>query len=130
MMLKYPVTIVLLLLTSVQTFSKWCLIAEFRINKDYIAKNLCVNRFKPRCCCKGKCYLNKRLAEDQSQQQTPAKSAQHEEIPLQVVRAASVLAEPVATILQHRHATRYLDDEPQDYIPSFFAPPRKTMSTG
>jgi len=38
MMLKYPVTIVLLLLTSVQTFSKWCLIAEFRINKDYIEK--------------------------------------------------------------------------------------------
>lgn len=118
----------LLLLTAVQTFSKWCLIAEFRIERDYIAKNLCVNRFKPCCCCKGKCYLNKKLAEDQSQQQTPGKDAQHEEIPLQVSRTMNILPEPVVTILPYRPATRHLDDEPQDYIPSFFAPPRETMS--
>ncbi|HEV9038211.1 MAG TPA: hypothetical protein VGQ51_16365 [Puia sp.] len=126
-MLKYPVTILFLLLTVAQTFSKWCLIAEFRINRDYIAQNLCVNRNKPSCCCKGKCYLNKKLAEDQSQQQTPGKDARHEEIPLQVLRATNIVPVPVVTILHHRPATRHLDDEPQEYIPSFFAPPRETM---
>ena len=130
-MLKYPVTILFLLLTVAQTFSKWCVIAEFRVNKDYIAKNLCVNRFKPSCCCKGKCYLNKRLAEDQSQQQTPGKSAQHEEIPLQVLRPDNILPEPVVSHpATSAHATRHPDDEPQDYIPSFFAPPRQTMFIG
>lgn len=113
---------------AVQTFSKWCLIVEFRINRDYIAKNLCVNRSRPSCCCKGKCYLNKKLAEDQSQQQTPGKDAQHEEIPLQASQSVNILPEPVVTILHHRHATRHPDGEPQDYIPSFFAPPRETMS--
>jgi hypothetical protein len=127
-MLKYPVTILLLLLTVVQTFSKWCLIAEFRIERDFIARNLCVNRLRPCCCCKGKCYLNKRLAEDQAQQQTPGKGAQHDEIPLQVVRTTNILPEPVAAILHRRYSTRYLNDEPQDYIPAFFAPPRETMS--
>lgn len=126
-MLKYPVTILLLLLTAVQTFPKWCLIAEFRINRDYIAKNLCVNRGRPSCCCKGKCYLKKRLAEDQSQQGTPGKDAWHEEMPLQVQRTGFELPAPEVTIILITHATRYLDDQPQDYIPSFFAPPRKTM---
>ena len=111
----------------VQTFSKWCLIAEFRIEREYIAKNLCVNRLKTCSCCKGKCYLNKRLAEDQSQQQTPAKNAP-EEVPLQVPCTTNVLPEPVVIILHHRYATLHRDGEPQDYIPSFFTPPRETMS--
>lgn len=36
-------------------------IIDYLIHKDYIAKNLCVNRDKPRSCCKGKCYLVKQL---------------------------------------------------------------------
>ena len=34
---------------------------DYLIHKDYIAKNLCVNRNKPHSCCKGKCYLVKQL---------------------------------------------------------------------
>ena len=126
--LKYPVTILFLLLTVAQTFSKWCVIAEFRLNREYIAKNLCVNRFRTCPCCKGKCYLNKRLAEDQSQQQTPGKDAQHEEIPLQIVETGNVLPEPVViTSAASACDPSWLDDDSQDYIPSFFAPPRETM---
>jgi len=125
-MIKYPVTILLLLLTAIQTFSKWCVIAEFRLNRDYIAKNLCVNRLKPCCCCKGKCYLNKKLAADESQQQTP-KGIQQEETPFQLNDRDHLLPDPVIHIIATRYATRYLDGTPQDYIPSFFAPPRETM---
>jgi hypothetical protein len=35
---------------------------EYAINKNYIAKNLCINKDKPKSCCKGKCYLKKQLA--------------------------------------------------------------------
>jgi len=34
---------------------------EYAVNKDYIAKNLCINRDKPQNCCEGKCYLEKQL---------------------------------------------------------------------
>jgi len=34
---------------------------EYAVNKDYIAKYLCINRFDPLNCCKGKCYLNKQI---------------------------------------------------------------------
>lgn len=36
-------------------------IVDYLINKDFIAKNLCENRNKPKSCCKGKCYLLKQL---------------------------------------------------------------------
>jgi hypothetical protein len=36
-------------------------VAGFYLNRDYIAKNLCENRFHPEKKCCGKCYLNKQL---------------------------------------------------------------------
>jgi hypothetical protein len=36
-------------------------VLDYLINKDYIAKNLCVNKDKPKSCCKGKCHLVKQL---------------------------------------------------------------------
>src|SRR5262245_12172393 len=46
-----------------QTTAKLAVILQFRANQDYIAKNLCVNRKKPKSCCKGSCQLNKKLEE-------------------------------------------------------------------
>jgi ribosomal protein S19 len=37
---------------------------EYALNKEYIAKNLCVNRDKPKSCCQGKCHLKKELAKN------------------------------------------------------------------
>jgi hypothetical protein len=34
---------------------------QYAIFKDYIAKNLCVNKDKPKSCCQGKCYLEKQV---------------------------------------------------------------------
>lgn len=36
-------------------------VIEYLINRDYIAKNLCINKDKPKSCCKGKCHLVKQL---------------------------------------------------------------------
>lgn len=35
--------------------------AHFDFNRDYIAKNLCVNRFNPDSDCKGQCVLMQKL---------------------------------------------------------------------
>jgi hypothetical protein len=122
-MYKYPVTILLILLVAAQSFSKWCLIAEFQGNRDFIAKNLCVNRLNPISCCKGSCFLNKKLADDENKEQAPGKGGQRDEVLLQVHRPEDLLAEPVAPFVL-RHFSRYQDRAAQEYIPSFFAPPR------
>jgi len=36
-------------------------VIDYLLHKDYIAKNLCVNRDKPKSCCNGKCHLVKQL---------------------------------------------------------------------
>jgi len=49
-----------------QAMIKVAIIGWYELNKDYIAKNLCENRNKPKMKCCGKCYLRKQLkkAED------------------------------------------------------------------
>jgi hypothetical protein len=43
---------------------------EYTVNKDYIIKNLCINRDKPKSCCEGKCHLNKELAKSDTSSET------------------------------------------------------------
>jgi hypothetical protein len=121
---KYPVTILLILLIAAQSFSKWCLIAEFQVNRDFIARNLCVNRLNPISCCKGTCFLNKKLADDENKQQTPVKGGQQDEVLLQVHRPENLLPAPPVTLVAVLHSTRYVQRGAQEYLPSFFAPPR------
>ena len=58
---------ILILLVLFQAFSKWVIMAEYTINKDYIAKNLCENKARPMLHCNGKCQLMKKLAEEEKQ---------------------------------------------------------------
>lgn len=59
--MKRLLVFILILLLSVQTFSKWLILLEYRVNQDYIAKVLCENKTKPELKCKGKCQLMKQL---------------------------------------------------------------------
>ena len=63
-LLAVPIFIIFLF---TQTFSKWLIVAEFRLNQDYIAKSLCINRNKPAMHCNGKCQLMKKLAAEEEQ---------------------------------------------------------------
>jgi hypothetical protein len=121
---KYPVTILLILLIASQTFSKWCLIAEYQVNRDFISKNLCVNRSNPVSCCKGKCYLNKKIAAEESQQQAPGRSAQREEVLLQQHAQDKLLSEPVFFVTSIDHSTRHLDGVAGGWSFSVYPPPR------
>jgi hypothetical protein len=46
---------------------------EYAVNKDYIAKNLCINRDKPKSCCAGKCHLKKELAKSDTSSENEGK---------------------------------------------------------
>jgi hypothetical protein len=47
------------------TLSPWGTVAYFNINRNYIAKVLCENRDRPQLNCNGKCYLAKKLKQQQ-----------------------------------------------------------------
>jgi hypothetical protein len=54
--------VVFLLLTlMLQCFSKTIVVADFYANRDYIARNLCINRLRTAVHCGGRCQLDKRI---------------------------------------------------------------------
>jgi len=65
--LKSVSAILLLLMVSFSLSLRMMVILEWKLNQDYIVKNLCENRANPRSCCKGKCQLKKQLSKIESE---------------------------------------------------------------
>ena len=59
--MKKILIILLTLFIFLQPFCKSWVFISFKINQDFIAKNLCENRTKPSLHCDGKCHLMKKL---------------------------------------------------------------------
>jgi hypothetical protein len=71
--MKFFAVPILILLIMTQVFSKWFVVLSFKLNQDYIAKNLCENRYRPKLNCKGNCVLMKKLKqEEKNEQNAPA----------------------------------------------------------
>ncbi|MBS1605791.1 MAG: hypothetical protein JST42_24240 [Bacteroidetes bacterium] len=73
-MFKYPsiilrfgqvVVAVVLMAMMLQCFSKMIVVAEFYANRDYIARNLCINRLNTAVHCEGRCQLDKRILQEE-----------------------------------------------------------------
>ncbi|MEP7375234.1 MAG: hypothetical protein ABI675_17675 [Chitinophagaceae bacterium] len=52
-----------------QTFSHWFMVMGFKLNQDYIAKNICENRYRPKLNCNGNCVLMKKLKQQEREEQ-------------------------------------------------------------
>jgi hypothetical protein len=60
---------VLLFTFLAQTFDQGAIELHFFANRNYIAKELCINRDKPKMQCDGKCYLSKQIQQQEKQDQ-------------------------------------------------------------
>jgi hypothetical protein len=65
--MKFVLVPVLIMLLLTQTFSSWVVVFEYKLNRDFVARNLCINKAKPKMHCHGKCQMMKRLAEEEKQ---------------------------------------------------------------
>ena len=100
---KNIVSIFFVLLILLQSFSKVWIIVSFKLNQEYIAKVLCINRDKPEMLCSGKCFLDERIKadEDQSGKQLPQKLKEQKEVVYcfeEVCRFPAQAPEPVACV--------------------------------
>ncbi len=95
----------------------------FKINKEYIAENLCVNKSSPWMNCNGRCYLMKKLKQTQEkekkQQQQEQKSRYQETLP-----SKSVTLTFTGTLIKKEYSASLTPGLP--FQPSFavFQPPR------
>ncbi|EAY26897.1 hypothetical protein M23134_04847 [Microscilla marina ATCC 23134] len=53
----------------------WILI-DFKVNQDFIAKVLCINKEKPKLACHGSCHLSKKLQEQKKQEKKQVPQSQ------------------------------------------------------
>lgn len=58
------------------------ILIDFKINQDFIAEVLCINREEPMTMCSGKCYLSEELkkAEEQEEKQAPTNKKERLEV--------------------------------------------------
>lgn len=81
--MKQSVSILLLFALAFECFSQLGILAYYQLNRDYIARVLCVNRDKPMMHCNGHCYLKKQLKENrQRENQGAADIGAKSELPL------------------------------------------------
>ncbi len=59
--MKKALLYLLMFAVALQAFRHLGIVVSFKINRDYIAENLCEKRDEPESCCKGSCYLEKEL---------------------------------------------------------------------
>ncbi|MDE3184211.1 MAG: hypothetical protein KGM16_12410 [Bacteroidota bacterium] len=122
--LKQAVAIWLIITLGIQTFSKLVIEFNFEINRSYIAKDLCINRNNPESTCKGKCYLKKKLAADEDQQQPASKNAVQKNLQQDLF-----LSEPMRINFSFAkdmilHASLYRFSDSQEFVKSIFEPPQ------
>lgn len=51
---------------------------DFKINQDFIADVLCINKEKPMLTCNGKCYLSEQLKKAEEQEEKRAATSKKE----------------------------------------------------
>ena len=103
------------------SFQKAIFLLDYRINKNFIAAKLCINRYRPNSCCKGKCYLNKQLQKEETgNPRNSAPGSAKNSILLYVESPGNTAAVAIA---DKKYAGSRLYRECQPFVHSIFHPP-------
>jgi hypothetical protein len=77
-MLKRVITLFFVFVFLIQSTSSLWIVISFYIQRDYISKNICVNRFDAIPVCKGQCILSKELDKNEKQERNAPELKQKE----------------------------------------------------
>lgn len=69
---KSVLAIIFLIILGIKSLMIPMIYLDFELRRDYISRNLCENRNRPQLNCDGKCYLAKKIAAAQEQEERQA----------------------------------------------------------
>jgi hypothetical protein len=102
-------------------------LVDYAVNKEYIAKNLCENRAKPKMNCKGKCHLMKQLkkaAADSPLDSNTSKNGSNQEENTMHLASLFVFKSGVSVISISNFYLNTLNNKlPSTYLQNIFHPP-------
>jgi hypothetical protein len=110
-------------------FSLVFVYAGFKLNQQYIAENLCVNRFKPSLHCNGKCYFMRKVkqAEENDKKQSGKNSTSRLEISFLQEPHKIFFFEPVLTDELNPGFPSFNYQYTSHYLDSIFKPPKSVV---
>jgi hypothetical protein len=120
--MKIIILPLLLSLLLLQTFSKWVVILDYRINKKYIAEKLCENKARPALRCNGKCQLMKKLAAEEKPG-TPAQAIRFPKENIQLFYSEHYLALRFVSATIHYTPPFNTSFHQEEFRSSVFHPP-------
>lgn len=99
------------------------ILAHYEINKEYIAKNICENKEKPRSTCNGKCHLAKELNK-QDKKENSAPVSQKEKFEVQYF--SEYLFDQTINVsgMENRNVFSYTMIHYFNFLDPIFQPPR------
>lgn len=102
--MKQFIAIIVSLCLLLQCAAQLGIMGMYQVRKEYIAKNLCVNKNKPKMHCNGKCHLKKQLKKA-SEQQDKQDERSNEEVSVAVAFVLPQVWQPlyhsIASRIQH-----------------------------
>ncbi|MGF6847498.1 hypothetical protein QFZ51_002733 [Chitinophaga sp. W3I9] len=122
--MKKILSIWLLCIVLLQSTGNCWIVAAFYLNRNYIASELCINRFDLIPVCKGACFLDRKIKENDKPENTV--NTRLKEITLFCQQYDSAPAKPVSTeslITFRGYKSPY---SPQSLIRQVFRPPAAT----
>jgi hypothetical protein len=123
-LLKKVISILLIFLVLLQPMSKLWIVVSFKINQDFIAKVLCINRSKPKSACAGKCHLTRELknATEKEQKQIPLSIKDKSETFVCTAQRLSVKRSLICALPARE--SLYLQPVHQGFTADIFHPPQ------
>ncbi len=102
------------------------ILIDFKINQDFIAKVLCVNKDEPIKMCNGKCYLSEQLkkAEEQEEKQAPTSKKDKLEVTYYYSKSSFEFSDCVDTYLSKINPASENELFTSSFISDIFRPPR------
>ena len=101
---------------------------DYVVNKEYITKNLCENRNKPKLNCNGKCHLMKQLkkagVETTTDSNTTKGSSNQEENCFHITSLFSFNAAILTPQSSNSYLRTFKSTLPSNYLKDIFHPPQ------
>lgn len=82
-------------------FGRCFVYAGYNMNRSYIAARLCVNKDKPKLHCNGKCYLAKKLKQEEEKEKKDEKQSQKNLLQEAIITSETKLKAPCSFTLKH-----------------------------
>ena len=109
-------------------FTRVSILINFKINQDFIAEILCVNREEPITTCQGNCYLTERLNKAGEPEEVPAPTSQQRIEPVYYYANGFLNLDSLAYRNEHNSNAVF---QPELYISAFladiFRPPKSIL---